>query len=65
MQDYRKSDRNNINKILFQIGFIIYNVVSEEQIVKKKKLGIEYLATTQEYEKSGAFKDHREGNCDL
>jgi hypothetical protein len=60
MQDYRKSLRNNFNKTLLQIGFIIYKVDSNDQIFNKKRLDSDFLRKNVEFEKSGAFVDFRE-----
>jgi hypothetical protein len=60
MQDYRKSLRNNFNKTLLQIGFIMYKVDSNDQIFNKKRLDSDFLLKNVEFEKSGAFVDLRE-----
>ena len=52
--------RNNFNKKLFQIGFIIYKIESAEPIIENKKLEIDYLKSNLIFEKHGKFVDYRE-----
>lgn len=59
-QDYRKSLRNNFNKKLYQIGFIIYKTDSEKQILQRTKLDADHLVKLDDFEKSGPFVDYRE-----